>query len=105
MMAKLGEPPRSVLMRHLFWLLGKTDVGDRHIWARQALNNGNPVTSFKLLTTEELHTLIDKLVLLTGIARACRSLGSDEQACIHEWPGHPLWCCDVDGTEWIAKEI
>lgn len=104
---KPEEPPRSALMRQLFYLLeNKKQDQDpiyRHAWATNLL--GRPINTFTTLTTADLYALIDDLVLSQGTTRQCRSISKDDQQCILRWPYHPLWCVDIDGNEWLSEEI
>lgn len=96
-------PPRWPLIRQLFYLLRRADIADWQQWATDLL--GRPITSHHVLTKQDAQDLIDELVLNAGESRACRSLSPDELPCIYNWPGHPLWCTDETGREWLAREI
>lgn len=96
-------PPRGPLIRQMFYLLKRADVDDWQQWATDLL--GRTILGHNVLTTQDTKDLIDELVLNVGEPRACRAFSTDDLPCIHRWPGHPLFCTDIDGTEWLAKEI
>lgn len=95
-------PPYGPAMRRLHYLLSLSDVADRLQWATDLL--GRPVSSLRQLTGQDVEWLIAWLVLEESTPRLCRAtLGG--RHCLHSWPGHPLLCTDIDGTEWLAREI
>lgn len=96
-------PPRAPLIRQMFYLLRRADIDDWEQWATDLL--GSPITDHRTLTSQDTKNLIDELVLNVGEPRACRAYSSNDLACMHKWPGHPLFCTDTDGTEWLAREI
>lgn len=97
-------PPRWPLIRRFLYLARLAGVDDWRQWSTDLL--GKPVTSHWVLTKQDAQDLIDELVLNGDETRACRSLNPDNDAsCIHDWPGHPLLCCDEWGHEWLAREV
>lgn len=98
-----GEPPRSVLLRRLFVLIGEAKLPDRHAWASDILSR--EIRSYRELTTAEIQELIGRLVLESNATEPCRSVGPQEQVCVFHWPGHPKLCCNEHGIEWTPREI
>ena len=103
---------RNAKMKHLFALIDKLpDVNEdnRHRWATLALHRQhNPVTTFSLLTEDEIQSLIDTL----GMPEQepvdyvmCSELSPDDLPCVHDvehldrgWP-----CVDEFGREWVLR--
>jgi hypothetical protein len=98
---------RGELLRQLFALIDEDGIVDRHKWATVTLNRlaGNEVTTYRSLTDLELRLLIDTLVLTSISSASCTSVGHYGQACVYRWPGHPTFCCDSNGNEWLARSI
>lgn len=97
-------PPRWTLIRQLFYLIRKAGIVDWKQWATDLL--GRPVLGHRVLTKQDAQDLIDELVLSARVNRPCRSANPEtEEPCIHNWPGHPLFCTDILGHEWLSKEI
>jgi hypothetical protein len=96
-------PNRPELFAYLRCLWSHPIATFRHQWASDLL--GIKVVTFASLDNDKLDTLIGELSETSGVPQYCRSIGPDGQQCICAWPGHPVWCSDINGLEWMAREI